>query len=66
MYQNDTGQRMSLIIDEKELVKQFKDQGVLPDAVKALYEYKIFGFIPVNLVILSIPLIMIIKKQAGK
>lgn len=62
---NTTGQRMSLFLDEKELVKEFKEQGVLPDAVKALYEYKIFGFVPVKLVILSIPLIMIIKK-AGK
>jgi hypothetical protein len=57
---------MSLVIDETELVKQIKDQGIIKDLVNGFYEYKIFGFIPVSAAILLIPAILYLKKESKK
>lgn len=52
---------MSLIIDETELVKQMKEQAVFKDVSTGFYEYKLFGIIPVQALILAIPVILVLK-----
>lgn len=48
---------MSLAVDEKELVSQAKQQGLLTDVVEKMYSHKVFG-IPVDVILISIPIII--------
>lgn len=52
---------MSMILDEKELVKQVNDQKALTRLVPELMEYKLIGSLTVKHVLISIPLILAVN-----
>jgi hypothetical protein len=57
---------VGLAVDEKELIKQAKEQGLLKDIAAGVLDYKVFGIVPVAGVLLAVAVKYIIQGNRKK